>query len=779
MFLVTNCYNCGLAGGRTSIVNGRGTRKNPIVFVGEAPGKDEDEQAKPFVGSAGRVLMAMLKDAGISVSEAYFTNVCRCRPPGNRTPTYAEIEACREHLKEELKSLEPRFVVALGDTASYALTGKKTNPYRGSFVTSEYVQCPVLITSHPAKSFHERYVFDIVVWDLQKLYNYEQEQKPTQYLVNPHDQIIEQWMKKAVDTEATVAVDIETMSRTGNPDDGLNPRRGYIEGIGFCIDEGVALHLSGNTLERNWWRVKQFLENPWLNLVFQNNRFDRAFLLEKDIVCKCWWDTMTGMYLFNPDFPHRNLDFLRSLHTQILPYKHAYWSGTSTIDLGHYNCLDVDVTWQVAQAQLTFVDERLMTHMMNESDVAMHMTRRGVYIDQKKLAAHYLDNKPAMDQLEHEFGARFGANIASPKQLSELLYGKFGCQYHAKSQKKTQISVDDTALEFAKKHLVGGRDNHPDAFTAIDMVQEYRDRAKVVATYCEGIARLIEDDGRVHAQWKCEGTDTGRWSCKDPNFQNIPILLKDVICPEPGRVLYYADYDRLEVWVAALLSGDKDLLEILESGTDIHSVLQKEIAKEYPAITRTQAKTTLFGTFYGRGTRTIAEAFGVKMEVAKLWQDLIFGRFTKLGEFFRKRIPEEFSKNGYMTSFFGRVKYADAITKAMNFPIQSAASDVLNNALVALHRAGFHIILNQHDAVVCEEPDTSRWDEFLTIVQTSSPTLKEIFHASGGMGYHWKELTDDKMHEEIDVDIEDGRSRDWILAEHPISDLAYDTLFGG
>jgi DNA polymerase I-like protein with 3'-5' exonuclease and polymerase domains len=158
---------------------------------------------------------------------------------------------------------------------------------------------------------------------------------------------------------------------------------------------------------------------------------------------------------------------------------------------------------------------------------------------------------------------------------------------------------------------------------------------------------------------------------------------------------------------------------------------------------------------------------------------MIFGRFKKLGAMFRVLIPEEFEKNGFMTSFYGRVKYATKITEAMNFPIQSVASDTLNFALIALHKAGFHPILNQHDAVVCEEEDTSRWEEFLYIVQHSSPQLRDVVYASGGMGYNWQELTDDKMHKAIEEDLEFGFVKQDILEKYDISELAFDTLFGG
>lgn len=774
---VRECKKCRLAEGRKNIVNLKGNLNADILFVGEAPGREEDEQGKPFVGAAGRTLFSMIKNADIDPFLCAWTNVCRCRPPNNRAPETDEIEACLPYLKEEIEKVKPRIIVALGDTAAFALTGKKTNPFSGSILEVPDLPAPVLITAHPARSFHERAYYDIIVWNLNKVFWDESLLKNStdKYLINPPPSEAVLWLEETLRDYSMVAVDIETVGKEDDVDRGLNPNRDSIEGIAFCREKGEALHLSGSNMKACWDAIKKFLETHE-GLVFQNNRFDRAFLKVADINAKLYWDTMTGMYIFNPDFPYRSLDFLRSLHTNILPYKHEYWSNKS-IDLGLYNCLDTDVTWQVAKAQKAFVNKELMHRMCEESNVALDMMLRGIRIDEKKLAEHWLDYKPEMERIAKEFYEEFGVDIGSNKQLSELLYKKMGLSYSSKSVKKTMISVDDFALETAKKSLYMGEAAWPREWKCIEMIQKYRDCQKIVGTYCEGLFKLIQPDGRIHPWWKPEGTDTGRWACRNPNLQNIPITMKDIIIPEEGKVFYYADYDRLEVWISAILSGDEDLLDVLESGLDIHRVLQKEIAKSYPAITRVQAKTTLFGTFYGRGTADIANQFNVPQEVAKMWQDMIFGRFKKLGKFFRETIPREFESNGYLKSFYGRVKYCSRITEAMNFPIQSAASDTLNNALIALHKRGFHIVLNQHDACVCEEEDTSRWEEFLDIFQTSSPKMRNIIYASGGMGYNWKELTDDKMHESIEKDLKEGLSREKILEKYPISSLAFDTLF--
>jgi len=148
------CTKCELHKNRTQVVFGDGNPYSPVVFVGEAPGEEEDIQGKPFVGRAGKYLNKKIEEVlGLKREEVYITNVCKCRPPGNRKPTPAEINACFPYLKKELEIIKPKIICCLGATAGEGILGKKVSitKVRGKTVTYPYdTNIKVLLTYHPA-----------------------------------------------------------------------------------------------------------------------------------------------------------------------------------------------------------------------------------------------------------------------------------------------------------------------------------------------------------------------------------------------------------------------------------------------------------------------------------------------------------------------------------------------------------------------------------------------------------------------------------------------------
>lgn len=145
---LTDCQRCHLRRGATRVVSGDGTVLSPVVFIGEGPGKEEDEQGRPFVGRAGQLLTKILTDIGVSREHVYITNVVKCRPPQNRTPKPEEIQACRYWLDKELKLIKPAVVIALGATAYSYFGGRSLSKNRGQKITTnDFVVIP---TFHPA-----------------------------------------------------------------------------------------------------------------------------------------------------------------------------------------------------------------------------------------------------------------------------------------------------------------------------------------------------------------------------------------------------------------------------------------------------------------------------------------------------------------------------------------------------------------------------------------------------------------------------------------------------
>jgi DNA polymerase len=165
---VRRCRKCHLAKSRTNAVPGEGPSSSKVLLVGEAPGKSEDEQGKPFVGYAGRILDQILEEAGLGRERVFITSILKCRPPKNRNPKAPEIEACAPHLESQIHAISPKVLVALGRFGAKGLTGKieKVADLRGKILDRNGV--PIVVTYHPAAVIYNRSLQKEIVSDLKR-----------------------------------------------------------------------------------------------------------------------------------------------------------------------------------------------------------------------------------------------------------------------------------------------------------------------------------------------------------------------------------------------------------------------------------------------------------------------------------------------------------------------------------------------------------------------------------------------------------------------------------
>ena len=163
---VCNCRLCPLARNRTNAVYGEGNPQASLMFIGEAPGADEDLQGRPFVGKAGKLLDSMMQKAGVDRKLVYITNGNKCRPPGNRDPEPEEVAACRPYLIKQIETIRPKVIVALGRFAAHSLAGHTTpiTKMRGNFF--EYCGVRVMPTIHPSALFHNPTNMPLVIADI-------------------------------------------------------------------------------------------------------------------------------------------------------------------------------------------------------------------------------------------------------------------------------------------------------------------------------------------------------------------------------------------------------------------------------------------------------------------------------------------------------------------------------------------------------------------------------------------------------------------------------------
>ena len=167
---VIECTKCELYKTRTNSVPGKGNFKSDVIFVGEAPGRNEDKNGEPFVGAAGKRLSAALEEAGVSREEVYITNVVKCRPPKNRVPNNTERDTCREYLKDEISIIKPKIICVLGNTAfNSVLGGSEITKYRGKIAQKDNQL--YFITIHPAATIYNQELISTLNKDIVKLFD--------------------------------------------------------------------------------------------------------------------------------------------------------------------------------------------------------------------------------------------------------------------------------------------------------------------------------------------------------------------------------------------------------------------------------------------------------------------------------------------------------------------------------------------------------------------------------------------------------------------------------
>jgi len=167
---VIKCTKCDLCKTRTNAVPGKGNFQSDVIFVGEAPGKNEDQKGEPFIGVAGKKLTVALEEAGISREDVYITNIVKCRPPNNRVPTTNERDTCKEYLKQEIAIIKPKLICILGNTAfNSILGGSEITKFRGKVVQKDNLL--YFLTIHPAATIYNQKLIDVLKNDIVKLFD--------------------------------------------------------------------------------------------------------------------------------------------------------------------------------------------------------------------------------------------------------------------------------------------------------------------------------------------------------------------------------------------------------------------------------------------------------------------------------------------------------------------------------------------------------------------------------------------------------------------------------
>jgi DNA polymerase-1 len=283
-------------------------------------------------------------------------------------------------------------------------------------------------------------------------------------------------------------------------------------------------------------------------------------------------------------------------------------------------------------------------------------------------------------------------NIASPKQLGEVLYEKLNLGTKIKKTSTGAKSTNAGELEKIK-------DEHP----IVVQIIEYRELTKLLSTYIDTLPNYVQDDGRIHAHFIQTGAGTGRFSCEDPNLQNLPIKselgkkVREAFVAPPGKVLLSCDYAQIDLRAAAMLSGDKHLIEIFEKNIDVHTGTAARVfgvsEADVTADMRRKAKAINFGILYGMGVTSLKEGMHVERAEAQAFYDQYKATFTRLMEYLEE-VKAYAWKHGYTVTLLGRRREVPLLKSplpflraqgeriAINAPIQGTSADVIKLAMI-------------------------------------------------------------------------------------------------
>ena len=454
-------------------------------------------------------------------------------------------------------------------------------------------------------------------------------------------------------------------------------------------------------------------ESTTIVKVGQNLKYDLEVLRNYGIRLEGpLWDTMIAHYLLQPELRH-NMDYMAEtyLHYQTIHIDELIGpkgkGQRSMRDLTpqqvyEYAAEDADITLQLKnrlEPQLREHDaERLFYDIeMPLMPVLAEMEMNGVRIDTASLAETSAQLTGRMNVIEQEIYTLAGEtfNIASPKQVGDILFGKLKIVEKPKKTKTGQYVTSEEVLQQL-------RHKHP----IVDHILQYRGLKKLLGTYIDTLPHLINPrTDHIHTSFNQTVTATGRLSSSEPNLQNIPVRGEDgkeirkAFIPEPGCLFFSADYSQIELRVMAHLSGDENMIRVFREGKDLHAATAANIYKkdiqEVTRDERSKSKRANFGIIYGITVFGLAERLDIERGEAKQLIDGFFDTFPQVHDYM-EQAKAVARRQGYVTTLYGRRRYlpdinsANAVVRgfaernAINAPIQGTAADIIKVAMIRI-----------------------------------------------------------------------------------------------
>ncbi len=508
--------------------------------------------------------------------------------------------------------------------------------------------------------------------------------------------------------------------------------------------EHISIKEINNYSNKELYFVPEF-ENDEISLIVSGDN-EVLILKEKNNIIELLKDDSIEKYTFNskPLFAYadKNGFEIKNLKTDLLLAAYLLQPSASSYSLDKL-CISygfdlpvvdnsdkelysaVYLMPKLSEKLLADIEEKGMTSLLDDIEIPLanvlaKMENVGFSVDKQGIADYGEMLGAQIKNLEQEIYNEVGYefNINSPKQLGVALFEDLGLP--AKKKTKSGYSTNAEVLESLRY-----------SYPVVEMVLSYRTLAKLKSTYCDGLLKVIGDDGRIHSSFNQTETRTGRISSTEPNLQNIPVRtelgreMRKFFVAKDGCVLIDADYSQIELRVLAHLSGDKNMIQAFQNNDDIHAITASQVFNmPLDMVTpqmRSRAKAVNFGIVYGIGAFSLGKDIKVSTKEASNYIKSYLAHYSGIDSYMKK-VVESAKETGYAVTMFGRRRYLPELTTgnfntrafgervARNMPIQGTAADIIKIAMVNVDRRmkdeglDARLILQVHDELIVEAP---------------------------------------------------------------------------
>lgn len=585
------------------------------------------------------------------------------------------------------------------------------------------------------------------------------------------------WLQKLQNSQL-MAVDTETTS--------LDYMVADLVGISLAVEAGEAAYIpfghdylgAPQQLPREMVleAIKPILEDPKIKKVGQNLKYDTSVLAQHGIDLKgIAYDNMLESYVLNSVATRHDMDSLAQhyLEVETTSFSEIAGKGASQLTFnqipleqaGPYAAEDADITLRLHQALWQQVKAELPLKTLFEEielpliKVLSRIERTGALVDDTLLFQQSQELTERLAELETQAWELAGQqfNLASPKQLAEILFTKLEIPVLKKTAKGAPSTKEEVLQELALDYPLP------------KVLLEHRGLAKLKSTYTDKLPVMINPTTRrIHTSYHQAGTATGRLSSSDPNLQNIPIRTAEgrrvrqaFIAPE-GHRLIAADYSQIELRIMAHLSGDKNLLKAFEQGQDVHRATAAEVfgvnLAQVTTDQRRSAKAINFGLIYGMSAFGLAKQLNIGRKQAAEYIELYFQRYPGVQDYMNQ-VRHSAAEKGYVETHFGRRLYLPEINSrngmrrqaaertAINAPMQGTAADIIKLAMINVdnwlrnQKLKSRMIMQVHDELVLEVPESEHQQVIIGIKECmeNAASLQVKLVVDVGVGDNWDE----------------------------------------